>query len=73
MYSNNYPEIDTISLEQEFKLQVLSLHVENLSQEQLRKLLLKVVRQGISKDNLIKKLKLENQVTGQQSLNLTKI
>lgn len=73
MYPNNYSEIDTISLEQEFKLQVLSLHIQNLSQEQLRKLLLKAVRQGISKDNLLKKLKLDSQATGQQSLDLNTI
>jgi hypothetical protein len=71
MYPNNDSAINTISLEQEFKLQVLSLHIQNLSQEQLRKLLLKAVRQSICKDNLIKRLKLETQVTDRQSLDLT--
>jgi Phycobilisome degradation protein nblA len=63
VYTNNQSDIDTISLEQEFKLQVLSLHVEKLSQEQLRKLFLKVVRQSMSKDNLIKKLNLEHKIS----------
>jgi hypothetical protein len=73
MYPNNRSDLDPISLEQEFKLQVLSLHVEKLSQEQLRKLLLKAVRQGMNKDNLIKKLHLENTISQQDSIDLTKI
>jgi hypothetical protein len=64
----NHSDIDTIGLEQEFKLQVLSLHIEKLSQEQLRKLLLKAVRQGMSKDNLIKKLRADNKIPQQDSI-----
>jgi hypothetical protein len=73
MYPNNRSDLDTISLEQEFKLQVLSLHVEKLSQQQLRKLLLKAVRQGMNKDNFIKKLHIENTIFPPDSIDLTKI
>lgn len=50
------PKTCQLSLEQEFKLQVLSNHIEDLDAEQLRKLLLRSVRQTLVKDNLLKAL-----------------
>lgn len=45
-----------LSLEQEFKLQVLREQVQSLSQEQAQEYLLEVVRQNMVKDNLCKHL-----------------
>lgn len=43
-----------LSLEQEFKLQVLKDQVQNLSREQAQEYLLEVLRQNMMKDNLFK-------------------
>lgn len=45
-----------LSMEQEFKLQVLSEQVKTLSQEQAQEYLLEVLRQNMVKDNLFKYL-----------------
>lgn len=45
-----------LSLEQQFKLQVLSDQVQNLSQEEAQKYLLEMFRQMMVKDNLFKHL-----------------
>ena len=46
----------TLSLEQQFKLQVLREQVKNLSQEQAQDYLIEVFRQMMVKDNLVKQL-----------------
>lgn len=46
----------TLSLEQQFKLQVLREQVKNLSQEQAQEYLIEVFRQMMVKDNLVKQL-----------------
>ncbi len=43
-----------LSLEQQFKLQVLREQVQSLSQEQAQEYLLEVMRQMMVKDNLFK-------------------
>jgi acyl-CoA-binding protein len=45
-----------LSIEQEFKLQVLKDQVKNLSQEQAQEYLIEVFRQMMVKDNLMKHL-----------------
>ena len=44
-------ETTGLTLEQEFKLKVLENHIQGLSQEQLQKLLLVVVRQTMIKND----------------------
>ncbi len=46
----NYTEL---TLEQQFKLKILEIHVQGLSQQQAQKLLLKFVQIGMIKDNII--------------------
>lgn len=45
-----------LSLEQQFKLEVLKDQVKNLSQEQAQEYLIEVFRQMMVKDNLMKQL-----------------
>ncbi len=45
-----------LTLEQQFELRVAQEHVRGLSQEQMQKLLLQVVRQIMVRDNQIKAL-----------------
>ncbi len=45
-----------LSLEQQFRLQVLSEQVQSLSQEEAQKYLLEMFRQMMVKDNLFKHL-----------------
>ena len=45
-----------LSLEQQFRLQVLSEQVTNLSQEEAQEYLLEMFRQMMVKDNLVKHL-----------------
>ncbi|RMH76052.1 MAG: phycobilisome degradation protein NblA [Cyanobacteria bacterium J007] len=45
-----------LSLEQQFKLEVLRDQVKNLSREQAQEYLLEVLRQNMVKDNLFKHL-----------------
>ncbi len=45
-----------LSLEQQFKLQILKDQVRNLSQEQAQEYLIEVFRQMMVKDNLMKNL-----------------
>jgi hypothetical protein len=45
-----------LSLEQQFKLQVLKEQVQNLSREQAQEYLIEVLRQNMVKDNLFKHL-----------------
>ena len=45
-----------LSLEQQFRLQVLSEQVQNLSQEEAKEYLLEMFRQMMVKDNLFKHL-----------------
>ncbi len=47
---------EKLSLEQQFKLQVLSEQVQNLSQEEAQEYLLEMFRQMMVKDNLFKHL-----------------
>ncbi|MBW4617017.1 MAG: NblA/ycf18 family protein [Desmonostoc vinosum HA7617-LM4] len=42
-----------LTLEQHFKLKVLEMHVQKLSQQQVQKLLIKCVQIGMIKDNII--------------------
>ncbi|WP_442921518.1 NblA/ycf18 family protein [Microcoleus sp. S36a_D3] len=44
----------SLSMEQQFKLQVLSEQVKNLSQNQAQEYLLEVMRQNMVKENLLK-------------------
>ncbi|MBW4493014.1 MAG: NblA/ycf18 family protein [Oscillatoria princeps RMCB-10] len=46
----------SLTLEQQFKLQVLREQVKTLSQEQAQEYLLEVLRQNMVKDNLFKHL-----------------
>ena len=46
----------SLSLEQQFKLQVLTEQVKSLSQEQAQEYLIEVFRQMMVKDNLFKQL-----------------
>ncbi|ELS02331.1 Phycobilisome degradation protein nblA [Xenococcus sp. PCC 7305] len=50
---NGQPQL---SMEQQFKLQVLSKQVQNLSQEEAQEYLLEMFRQMMVKDNLFKHL-----------------
>ncbi|MGK7875689.1 MAG: NblA/ycf18 family protein [Xenococcaceae cyanobacterium] len=45
-----------LSLEQQFKLQVLQKQVKSLSREQAQEFLIEVLRQMMVKDNLVKHL-----------------
>ena len=45
-----------LTIEQQFRLQVLSEQVQNLSQEEAQKYLLEMFRQMMVKDNLFKHL-----------------
>lgn len=45
-----------LTMEQQFRLQVLSEQVQNLSQEEAQKYLLEMFRQMMVKDNLFKHL-----------------
>ncbi|MDJ0898697.1 MAG: NblA/ycf18 family protein [Xenococcus sp. MO_188.B8] len=45
-----------LSLEQQFRLQVLSEQIQNLSQEEAQEYLLEMFRQMMVKDNLFKHL-----------------
>ncbi|MGK7896414.1 MAG: NblA/ycf18 family protein [Xenococcus sp. (in: cyanobacteria)] len=47
---------EQLSLEQQFKLQVLKEQVQNLSQEEAKEYLLEMFRQMMVKDNLFKQL-----------------
>lgn len=47
---------ENLSLEQQFKLQVLSKQVKTLSKEEAQDCLIEVLRQMMVKDNLMKKL-----------------
>ncbi len=47
---------ENLSLEQQFKLQVLSKQVKTLSREEAQDCLIDVLRQMMVKDNLMKKL-----------------
>lgn len=47
---------DQLSLEQQFKLQVLKEQVQNLSKEEAKEYLLEMFRQMMVKDNLFKQL-----------------
>jgi hypothetical protein len=47
---------ENLSLEQQFKLQVLYKEVKTLSQEEAQECLIEVLRQMMVKDNLMKKL-----------------
>ena len=49
-------ETNQLSLEQQFRLQVLSEQVTNLSQEEAQEYLLEMFRQMMVKDNLFKHL-----------------
>ncbi len=42
-----------LTLEQQFKLKILEIHIQGLSQQQAQKLLLKFVQIGMIKDNII--------------------
>ncbi|WGV24329.1 phycobilisome degradation protein NblA [Halotia branconii] len=42
-----------LTLEQQFKLKILEIHIQNLNQQQAQKLLLKFVQLGMMKDNII--------------------
>jgi hypothetical protein len=42
-----------LTLEQQFQLKVLEMHIQGLSQEQAQKLLVKFVKIGMIKDNII--------------------
>ncbi|MBE9120199.1 NblA/ycf18 family protein [Microcoleus sp. N9_B2] len=44
----------SLSMEQQFKLQVLSEQVKSLSQDQAQEYLLEVMRQNMVKENLLK-------------------
>lgn len=44
----------SLSMEQQFKLQVLSEQVKRLSQDQAQEYLLEVMRQNMVKENLLK-------------------
>lgn len=45
-----------LSMEQQFRLQILQTQVKNLSQEEAQDCLLEVLRQMMVKDNLVKHL-----------------
>ncbi len=45
-----------LSMEQQFRLQILQTQVKNLSQEEAQNCLLEVLRQMMVKDNLVKHL-----------------
>ena len=45
-----------LSMEQQFKLQVLSQEVKQMSHEQAQQYLIEVLRQMMVKDNVVKKL-----------------
>ena len=45
-----------LSLEQQFKLQILKEQVKNLTQEQAQEYLIEVFRQMMVKDNLMKQI-----------------
>ena len=47
---------EQLSLEQQFRLQILSEQVQNLSQEEAKEYLLEMFRQMMVKDNLFKHL-----------------
>ena len=47
---------NSLSLEQQFKLQVLNKEVKQLSREQAQDYLMEVLRQNMVKDNLFKNL-----------------
>lgn len=47
---------NSLSLEQQFKLQVLQEQVKTLSKEQAQEFLLELFRQMMVKDNLVKQL-----------------
>ncbi|MEA5502725.1 NblA/ycf18 family protein [Halotia wernerae UHCC 0503] len=53
-----------LTLEQQFKLKVLEIHIQGLSQQQAQKLLLKFVQIGMIKDNII------NNYTHSQSIHI---
>ncbi|MBH8551520.1 NblA/ycf18 family protein [Nostocaceae cyanobacterium CENA357] len=42
-----------LTLEQQFKIKVLEIHIQGLSQQQAQKLLLKFVQIGMIKDNMM--------------------
>lgn len=46
----------SLSMEQQFKLQVLTQQVEQLSREEAQKYLLELLRQMMVKDNVVKEL-----------------
>jgi hypothetical protein len=52
-----------LTLEQQFKLKVLEIHIQGLSQQQAQKLLLKFVQRSMIKDNIM------NNYTYTQSIN----
>ena len=45
-----------LSMEQQFKLQVLSQEVQQMSHEQAQQYLIEILRQMMVKDNVVKKL-----------------
>ena len=45
-----------LSMEQQFKLQVLSQEVQQMSHEQAQQYLIEILRQMMVKDNIVKKL-----------------
>ncbi|MBV9389110.1 MAG: NblA/ycf18 family protein [Chroococcidiopsidaceae cyanobacterium CP_BM_ER_R8_30] len=47
-----------LTLEQQFQLRILKDHTQGLSQKQAQDLLLLAVRQGMIKDNIIRRCKL---------------
>ena len=49
-------EMPQLSLEQQFKLQILGQQVKQLNQQQAQEYLLEVMRQMMVKDNIVKKL-----------------
>ena len=49
-------DMPQLSLEQQFKLQILGQQVKQLSQQQAQEYLLETLRQMMVKDNLVKKL-----------------
>ena len=53
---NNHHTIGQLSLEQQFKLQVLGREIENLTLEQAKEYLLEAFRQIMVKENVCKEM-----------------
>ncbi|MGK7909709.1 MAG: NblA/ycf18 family protein [Synechococcus sp.] len=56
-------ESTNLSMEQQFKLQVLSTEVKQMSHEQAQQYLIEVLRQMMVKDNVVK-----NMIKGEMSM-----